>query len=196
MTIEHSESWFVFVRASQDAGLQLSDVARSLPVYGGSAVCQLFRTWSKSMTGKQPNMSISGAGCCERCSCSSGVLTGGVSSILLLDVTPLSLGVETLGGVEQRSSTCTTSQLPAQRFTQLRLTSGILTRRAPEMASDLTRALVAQPAAFLLLNAVSLRLRSPLTSTPNGILKVTAKDKATDKSPKSPFLALRSVRQR
>ncbi len=82
-----------------DAGLEISQVDEVILV-GGSTRMPAVQDLVKKMTGKQPNMSVNpdevvavGA------SVQAGVLTGDVSGILLLDVTPLSLGVETMGGI-------------------------------------------------------------------------------------------------
>ena len=86
-------------RALKDAGLRTGDVDEVILV-GGSTRMPAVQDLVKSMTGKQPNMSVNpdevvaiGA------AVQGGVLSGDVSGILLLDVTPLSLGVETMGGV-------------------------------------------------------------------------------------------------
>ena len=86
-------------RALKDAGLRTGDVDEVILV-GGSTRMPAVQELVKSMTGKQPNMSVNpdevvaiGA------AVQGGVLSGDVSGILLLDVTPLSLGVETMGGV-------------------------------------------------------------------------------------------------
>ncbi len=82
-----------------DAGLQISEVNEVILV-GGSTRMPAVQDLVKKMTGKQPNMSVNpdevvAVGAAVQ----GGVLTGDVSGILLLDVTPLSLGVETMGGI-------------------------------------------------------------------------------------------------
>jgi molecular chaperone DnaK len=85
--------------ALKDAGLKIGEVAEVILV-GGSTRMPAVQTLVKKLTGKDPNMSVNpdevvalGA------AVQAGVLAGDVEGILLLDVTPLSLGVETMGGV-------------------------------------------------------------------------------------------------
>jgi len=98
----------------RDAKLSISDINEVILV-GGSTRIPAVQNVVKSMTGRDPNVSVNpdevvalGA------AVQAGVLAGEVSDIVLLDVTPLSLGLETLGGVMTRLITRNTT-LPTSK---------------------------------------------------------------------------------
>ncbi|CAD7703226.1 unnamed protein product [Ostreobium quekettii] len=101
-------------QALKDAKLSLSEIDEVILV-GGSSRIPAVRDLVQSMTQKEPNVSVNpdevvalGA------AVQAGVLAGEVSDIVLLDVTPLSLGLETLGGVNTKLITRNTT-LPTSK---------------------------------------------------------------------------------
>ncbi len=86
-------------QALSDAGLNVSQLSKVLLV-GGSTRIPAVQEAVKSFTGKEPFKGINPDECVAvGAAIQGGVLGGDVEGILLLDVTPLSLGIETLGGV-------------------------------------------------------------------------------------------------
>ncbi len=175
-------------KALHDAGLQISQVNEVILV-GGSTRMPAVQDLVKQMTGKQPNMSVNpDEVVADGAAVQGGVLTGDVSGILLLDVTPLSLGVETMGGVMtkmiDRNTTIPTSKSEIYSTAADNQTSVEINvlQGEREFARD-NKSL----GKFQLTGIPAARRGVPQIEVTfdidaNGIVKVTAKDKATGKS--------------
>ena len=175
-------------KALRDANMQISDVDEVILV-GGSSRMPAVQELVKQMTGKQPNMSVNpDEVVADGAAVQGGVLTGDVSGILLLDVTPLSLGVETMGGVMtkmiDRNTTIPTSKTEvysAAADNQTSVEINVL-QGEREMAADNKSlgkfTLTGIPAAPRGVPQIEVTFDIDA----NGIVKVTAKDKATGKS--------------
>lgn len=176
-----------FEQALRDANLKTGDLNEVILV-GGATRMPMIQDLVRSLTGKEPNKSVNpdevvavGA------AIQAGVLGGDVKDVLLLDVTPLSLGVETLGGVM-------TVLIPRNTTIPTRKTEVFSTAEDNQTAVDIHVLQGERPLARdnKLLGNFRLdgippaprgvpQIEVTFDIDANGILNVTAKDKATGK---------------
>ncbi len=179
-----------FFAALKDAGLEPSDLDEVVLV-GGATRMPMVQELVRQLTGKEPHKGVNpdevvavGA------AIQAGVLAGEVKDILLLDVTPLSLGVETLGGVM-------TVLIPRNTTIPVRKTEIFTTAEDNQTAVDIHVLQGERPMAADNKSLGRFRLEG-IPPAPrgvpqievtfdidaNGILHVTARDKATGKEQK------------
>jgi molecular chaperone DnaK len=175
-------------KALRDANLQISQVDEVILV-GGSSRMPAVQELVKQMTGKQPNMSVNpDEVVADGAAVQGGVLTGDVNGILLLDVTPLSLGVETMGGVMtkmiDRNTTIPTSKTEIYSTAADNQTSVEINvlQGEREMARDNKSLGKFQLTGIPLAPRGVPQIEVTFDIDANGIVKVTAKDKGTGKS--------------
>ena len=174
-------------KALHDANMQISEVSEVILV-GGSTRMPAVQELVKQITGKQPNMSVNpDEVVADGAAVQGGVLTGDVEGILLLDVTPLSLGVETMGGIMtkmiDRNTTIPTSKTEVYSTAADNQTSVEINvlQGERELARD-NKSL----GKFQLTGIPAARRGVPQIEVTfdidaNGIVKVSAKDKGTGK---------------
>ncbi len=176
-----------FFRALEDAGLKPNQVDEVILV-GGATRMPMVQDLVRQLTGKEPHKGVNpdevvsiGA------AIQGGVLGGEIKDVLLLDVTPLSLGVETLGGVM-------TVLIPRNTTIPVRKTEVFTTAEDNQTAVDIHVLQGERPMAADNMSLGRFRLEG-IPPAPrgvpqievtfdidaNGILHVTARDKATGK---------------
>src|ERR1700704_5727374 len=176
--------------AMKDAGLATADVAEVILV-GGQTRMPLVQKYVKDFFGKEPRKDVNpDEAVAVGAAIQAGVLSGEVKDVLLLDVTPLSLGIETLGGVMtkliEKNTTIPTKAANTfstaddnQTAVTIHVLQGELDRAVDNKSlgkldlSDIPPAPRAMP-----------QVEVSFDIDANGILNVSARDKATGKEQK------------
>jgi molecular chaperone DnaK len=176
--------------AMKDAGVATSDIAEVILV-GGQTRMPLVQKYVKDLFGKEPRKDVNpDEAVAVGAAIQAGVLAGEVKDVLLLDVTPLSLGIETLGGVmtrlidknttiPTRASNVFSTADDSQTAVTIHVLQGERERAADNKSlgkfdlSDIPPAPRGMP-----------QIEVSFDIDANGILNVSAKDKATGKEQK------------
>ena len=177
-------------QAIQDAGISKSDI-NEVVLVGGSSRIPAVQQLVKDYTGKEPNQSVNpdevvavGA------AIQAGVLAGEVKDIVLLDVTPLTLGIETLGGVMTplvpRNTTIPVSK--SQVFStaennQTAVDIQVLQGERPMAKDNKSLGMFRLEGIAPAMRGVP-QIEVTFDIDANGIVNVSAKDKATNKEQK------------
>ena len=177
-------------KAIQDAGISKSEI-NEVVLVGGSSRIPAVQKLVKDYTGKEPNQSVNpdevvAVGAAVQ----AGVLAGEVKDIVLLDVTPLTLGIETLGGVM-------TALVPRNTTIPVSKSQVFSTAENNQTAVDIQVLQGERPMAkdnkslgMFRLEGIAPAMRGipqievTFDIDANGIVNVSAKDKATNKEQK------------
>jgi len=177
-------------RALSDAGISKSDI-NEVVLVGGSTRIPAVQQLVKEYTGKEPNQSVNpdevvAVGAAVQ----AGVLAGEVKDIVLLDVTPLTLGIETLGGVMTplvpRNTTIPVSK--SQVFStaennQTAVDIHVLQGERPMSSDNKSLGMFRLDGIAPAMRGVP-QIEVTFDIDANGIVNVSAKDKATNKEQK------------
>ena len=175
-------------QAMEDAGVSPADLSRVLLV-GGSTRIPAVQEEVRRLTGKEPSRDINPDECVAMGAClQGGVLTGAINSIVLIDVTPLSLGIETLGDVFAKIIDRNTP-LPCQHSQVFTTAANFQTSvEINVLQGERELASANKSLGKFRLNGIRRALRGipqievTFTIDTNGIVHVTAKDLATNSS--------------